>query len=156
MATIDELKDLLSQDIRQLETLADILYQEKDCLSTSDIRKLEALTGEKNTLLEQIRERAKLKIRLLVNMGFRPESGAPSRFIRSAGLADVHALWEDADKRLKACQELNHTNSRVVSHLQKRLSRLTDIFRGVAGHQKLYGAQGEQKAVSHSTILASA
>jgi len=156
MATIDELKDLLSQDVRQLETLADILQQEKACLSTSDVHKLEALTGEKNALLGEIRERAKLKIRLLVAMGFRPESGAPSRFILSAGLSDVHSLWEDADKRLKACQELNSTNGRVISHLQKRLSRLTDIFRGVSGHQKLYGAQGEQKAVSHSTILASA
>lgn len=156
MATIDELKDLLSQDIRQLETLAEVLRQEKACLSSSDIRKLEALTSEKDTLLSQIRERAKLKIRLLVAMGFRPDSGAPSHFIRSAGYGDVYALWEDADKRLKECQELNQTNGRVISHLQKRLSRLTDIFRGVAGHQKLYGAQGEQKAVSHSTILASA
>lgn len=156
MARIDELKDLLSQDIRQLETLADVLRQERACLSSSDVRKLETLTSEKNTLLGQIRERAKQKIRLLVAMGFRPESGAPSRFIRSAGLSDVYILWEDADQRLKKCQELNQANGRVISHLQKRLSRLTDIFRGVTGHQKLYGAQGEQKAVSHSTILASA
>ena len=42
MAAIDELKDLLSQDIRQLESLADVLQQEKACLSTSDIRKLES------------------------------------------------------------------------------------------------------------------
>ncbi|WP_420391091.1 flagella synthesis protein FlgN [Marinobacter sp.] len=156
MAAIDELKDLLSQDIRQLESLADVLQQEKACLSTSDIRKLETLTGEKNTLLGQIRDRAKLKIRLLVSMGFRPENGAPSRFILSAGLSDVYDLWQGADERLKTCHQLNSNNGRVVSHLQKRLSRLTDIFRGVAGHQTLYGAQGEQKAVSHRTVLASA
>lgn len=156
MAAIDELKDLLSQDIRQLESLADILQQEKSCLSTSDIPRLETLTAEKNTLLGQIRDRAKLKIRLLVSMGFRPENGEPSRFILSAGLSDVHALWRGADDRLKVCHKLNSNNGRVVNHLQKRLSRLTDIFRGVAGHQTLYGAQGEQKAVSHRTILASA
>lgn len=156
MAAIDELKDLLSEDIRQLDTLADVLRQEKTCLSSSDIRKLETLTGEKNALLEQIRERAKRKIRVLVAMGFRPDSGAPSRFIASAGLPDLYALWEDADRRLKDCQQMNQVNGRVISHLQKRLSRLTDIFRGVSGHQKLYGAQGEQKTVSHSTILASA
>ncbi len=156
MTAIDELKDLLAEDIRQLDTLADILNQEKAYLSSSDIRNLDALTREKNSLLEQIRESAKRKIRLLVAMGFRPESGEPSRFIRNAGLPDLLALWQDADRRLRTCQEMNHTNGRVISHLQKRLSRLTDIFRGVAGHQKLYGAQGEQKAVSHSTILASA
>ncbi len=156
MAAFDELKDLLAEDIRQLETLADVLNQEKACLSSSDVRQLESLTCEKNRLLEQIRDSAKRKIRLLVNMGFRPDSGEPSRFIRSAGLPDLLELWEDADRRLRSCQEMNQTNGIVISHLQKRLSRLTDIFRGVAGHQKLYGAQGEQKAVSHSTILASA
>lgn len=156
MAAIDELKELLAGDIRQLDILADILNQEKTCLSNSDVRKLGSLTSEKNTLLEQIRESAKRKIRLLVAMGFRPDSGEPSRFIRSAGLPDLLALWEEADRRLKNCQEVNQINGRVISHMQKRLSRLTDIFRGVSGHQKLYGAQGEQKAVSHSTILASA
>ncbi|NMT64828.1 flagella synthesis protein FlgN [Marinobacter orientalis] len=156
MAAIDELKDLLAEDIRKLDTLADVLNQEKSCLSSSDVSKLETLTGEKNRLLEQVRESAKRKIRLMVAMGFRPDSGEPSRFIRSAGLPDLVALWEDADRRLRACQAINQSNGRVISHLQKRLSRLTDIFRGVSGHQKLYGAQGEQKAVSHSTILASA
>lgn len=156
MAAIDELKDLLAEDIRQLASLADMLQQEKTCLSNSDIRKLETLTGEKNALMEQIRERAKRKIRVLVAMGYRPESGAPSKFIRSAGLPDLFAVWQEADKHLKDCQRMNQVNGRVISHLQKRLSRLTDIFRGVSGHQKLYGAQGEQKAVSHSTILASA
>jgi flagella synthesis protein FlgN len=156
MAAIDELKELLAGDIRQLDMLADILNQEKACLAKADVRKLESLTSEKNTLLEQIRESAKRKIRLLVAMGFRPDSGEPSRFIRSAGLPDLLALWEEADNRLRNCQEVNQTNGRVISHMQKRLSRLTDIFRGVSGHQKLYGAQGEQKAVSHSTILASA
>ncbi|MGK0526131.1 MAG: flagella synthesis protein FlgN, partial [Pseudomonadales bacterium] len=32
MAAIDDLKNLLSQDIRQLENLVEILRQEKSCL----------------------------------------------------------------------------------------------------------------------------
>jgi flagella synthesis protein FlgN len=40
--------------------------------------------------------------------------------------------------------------------LQKRLARLTDIFRGGAGQQKLYGAKGEQTSMTSRSILASA
>ena len=156
MAAIDDLKTLLSQDISQLETLADVLGKEKTCLANSDLRQLDALTREKNDLLGAVRERAKQKIRTLVQMGYRPESGEPSRFIRSAGFSDLFELWQEADQKLRTCQTLNQTNGRVISHLQKRLSRLTDIFRGATGQQKLYGAQGQQTPVSSSTVLASA
>ncbi|MGM0769889.1 MAG: flagella synthesis protein FlgN [Pseudomonadota bacterium] len=156
MAAIDELNNLLSQDIRQLQTLADLLEQEKSCLASSDMRALETITAEKNAVLEQVRARAKQKIHHLVAIGYRPESGAPSRFIRSAGLTELAELWAQANERLTFCQELNRNNGRVISHLQKRLTRLTDIFRGASSQQKLYGAHGEQTGVSNRTILASA
>ncbi|WP_417519056.1 flagella synthesis protein FlgN [Marinobacter sp.] len=156
MAAIDDLKNLLSLDIRQLDSLADILQKENACLSGSDAKALETLTREKNALLGEIRERAKQKIRTLVAMGFRPDSGEPSRFIRSAGLDDLYTLWQKADKKLRECHTLNENNGRIINHLQKRLTRLTDIFRGASGQQKLYGAKGQQTTVSSRTVLASA
>lgn len=89
-------------------------------------------------------------------MGFRPDSGEPSRFIRSAGLNDLHTLWQQAETKLRECQALNENNGRIINHLQKRLARLTDIFRGASGQQKLYGAKGQQTTVSNRTVLASA
>ncbi|SOB75709.1 flagella synthesis protein FlgN [Marinobacter sp. LV10R510-11A] len=156
MAAIDVLKNLLSLDIRQLETLADTLHKEKSCLSGSDTKTLDTLTQEKNTVLGEIRERAKQKIHLLVAMGFRPDSGEPSRFIRSAGLNDLYTLWQEADAKLRECHILNENNGRILNHLQKRLTRLTDIFRGASGQQKLYGAKGQQTTVSSRTVFASA
>lgn len=156
MAAIDDLKNLLSLDIRQLDTLTDILKNEKTCLSGSDTKALDTLTREKNAVLGEIRERAKQKIRTLVAMGFRPDSGDPSRFIRSAGLDELHALWQEADSKLRECHILNENNGRIINHLQKRLTRLTDIFRGASGQQKLYGAKGQQTTVSSRTVLASA
>ncbi|MBB5320404.1 flagella synthesis protein FlgN [Marinobacter oulmenensis] len=156
MAAIDDLKQLLQEDIRQLDNLTDVLSREKTTLSSSDISELQGITSEKNAILEAIRERAKRKIHLLVSMGYKPTAGAPSRFIRAAGMDDLYQLWQQADEKLRACQSLNQNNGRVVGHLQKRLGRLTDIFRGASSQQKLYGAKGEQTRVSSSTVLASA
>lgn len=156
MAAIDDLKHLLSEDVRQLETLSDLLKSEKDCLATSDLKSLHSLTAEKNQILGQVRERAKQKIHALVAIGFRPEAGEPSRFIRSAGFTELYNLWKQADSGLRQCQELNRHNGRVVGHLQTRLNRLTDIFRGSSGQQKLYGAKGQQTSVSSRNVLASA
>lgn len=156
MAAIDELKHLLKEDLNGLRQLADILATEKDALATSDLRAIETLTQDKNALLGQIRERAKQKIHALVAMGYKPENGDPSRFIRSAGLADLTGLWLTVDQELKACHALNSINSRVVGHLQQRLTRLTDIFRGSAGQAKLYGASGQQTSLGQRNSLASA
>lgn len=156
MANIDELKSLLEQDIQQLTTLSDLLAQEKSLLSGADVKSLASVTHEKNHCLSQIRERAKAKIRLLVAMGFRPDQGEPSRFLRSAGMHELVNLWQQASEQLKHCQSLNQANSCVVSHLQKRLARLTEIIRGATGQDKLYGAKGQEQAVSHRNVLASA
>ena len=37
----------------------------------------------------------KQKIRILVQLGYRPESGEPSRFIRRAGFSELFQLWQD-------------------------------------------------------------
>lgn len=156
MSNIEKLKELLSQDIDQLQTLKEILVREKALLSQSDVKELAAVTQDKNNHLGQIRERAKVKIRLLVAMGFSPDKGEPSRFLKSAGMTDLVELWSQASSVLEDCQALNRTNGRIISHLQKRLSKLTEIFRGVSGQDKLYGAKGQEEAVTHSSILASA
>lgn len=156
MASIVDLKDLLSRDVQQLEQLTNILRKEKSCLSSSDLSKLQELTAEKNQLLDQLRERARQKIRVLVAIGYQPDKGTPSRFIQSTGQAELYELWKRADQQMQECKTLNQNNGRVISHLQKRLSRLTSIFRGAAGQQKLYGAKGECTTVSGTNILASA
>ncbi|WP_372963907.1 flagella synthesis protein FlgN [Marinobacter sp.] len=156
MAAIDELKTLLCEDLRQLDILADLLIREKQVLSSPDINPLQEITEQKSRLLGDIRERARQKIHLLVSLGYRPDSGEPSRFIRAGGMDELYQLWKSADQKLRECQAINHNNGRVVGHLQKRLARVTDIFRGASAQQKLYGSQGQQTSVSSRTILASA
>jgi len=156
MASIIDLKDLLSRDVQQLEELESILRKEKTCLSSSDISQLQALTAQKQQLLDQLRERARQKIRVLVAIGYQPDKGTPSRYIQSTGQTELYELWKQADRQMQECKTQNQNNGRVISHLQKRLSRLTSIFRGAAGQQKLYGAKGECTEVSGTNILASA
>ncbi|MCH8497179.1 MAG: flagellar protein FlgN [Marinobacter sp.] len=156
MSTIDDLITLLNQDCNALNILHDLLMQEKDLLRDGEAAGLESLTKEKSVLLEQVREQAKSKIRLLVQMGYRPELGSPSRYIQSSGIAPLMEAWQAAEAALASCQDLNSVNSRVVTHLQQRLGRLTDIIRGSSGQAKLYGASGEQTSIGQRNKLASA
>ncbi len=156
MSSIIDLKELLSRDVQQLQELTDILRKERSCLSSSDLSELQGLTTQKNQILDQIRDRARQKIRVLVALGYQPDKASPSRFIQSTGQTELFELWKQADRQMQECKTLNQNNGRVISHLQKRLSRLASIFRGATGQQKLYGAKGECTTVSGTNILASA
>ncbi len=156
MAAIDTLKLLLAEDIRQLDQLASLLAEEKTFLAGQDVKALEPITQQKDALLKTLRDRAKQKIHLLVEMGYRPNSGTPSQFILASGMEALISPWTEAERKLKTCQSLNSVNGRVLANLQKRLTRLSDIFRGTTGQQKLYGASGQQTSVNQRTILASA
>ena len=156
MSAVQELKQLLENDIHQLRQLMELMEEESRVLRSRDVKALEPLASRKGKLLDDVRNRAREKVHLLVKIGYRPDQGEPSRFIRSAGLADLASLWGDAQQLLDQCQNINRRNSRTVSHLQKRLARLTDIFRGSSSQQKLYGASGQQTSVGQRNILASA
>ena len=154
--TIESLKKRLTSDTQDLKTLKSLLEQEKDLLAGNQIPALESITVQKNDLLNRIRESARQKIHLLVQMGFRPDQGEPSQFIQSLGDESLSVCWEGAHQALLDCQFHNEVNGRIVSHLQRRISRLSDIIRGKDMQPALYGSSGKQQRLGGGHILASA
>lgn len=155
--TIDGLKSLLRKDEANLEQLLTVLESEHQALAINDMTALENATSEKDALLKAIRERAKRKIRLLVDLGYRPDSGqAPSEFLREiSNDQELLARWEQAQTQLDQCQRKNAVNGRILGHLQRRVTRISDIIRGADRNQSLYSSGGETRSLNHSHVLAS-
>ncbi|MDX5298663.1 MAG: flagellar protein FlgN [Gammaproteobacteria bacterium] len=151
-----QLKQLLEQDLVTLSQLQATLADERKALDSRDTAVLQKITHDKDALLNQLRERARSKVCTLVNIGYRPEKGHPGDFIRASGVRPLIDLWEQAERGLRDVQFQNEVNGRVIGHLQRRLARLADIMRGKAQQPKLYGAQGQERSVGHTSVLASA
>lgn len=156
-ATVEGLKTLLRKDEASLEQLLTVLESEHEALAGNDMTALENATSEKDEILQAIRERAKRKIRLLVDLGYRPDSGqVPSQFLKQiSGDDDLIQRWESAQAQLERCQQKNAVNGRIVGHLQRRVTRISDIIRGSDRNQSLYSSGGETQSVNHSHVLAS-
>ncbi|MEQ6884885.1 flagellar protein FlgN [Salicola sp. Rm-C-2C1-2] len=157
--TFETLDQLLRKDEANLNRLAEVLEQEHRALASNAMEQLEQATSEKNELLDALRDRAKQKIRLLAQIGYHPDSGqAVSDFLRDQAGADSALMerWEAAQKQLSECQHRNAVNGRILSHLQRRLSRVSDIIRGADQQQALYGSTGESRNLTHSQVFASA
>lgn len=157
--TFETLDQLLKKDEANLGRLAEVLEEEHRALASNAMEQLEQATSEKNGLLDALRDRAKQKIRLLAQLGYRPDSGrAVSDFLREQAGADSALMkrWEAAQERLSECQHRNAVNGRILGHLQRRLSRVSDIIRGADQQQALYGSAGESRNLTHSQVFASA
>ncbi len=155
-ATLDQ---LLREDEANLARLAGVLDEEHTALADNDMETLERATSEKNDLLSALRERARKKIHLLAQLGYRPDSGqAASTFLREKAGADSSIMerWHSAQKQLSECQHRNAVNGRILGHLQRRLSRISDIIRGADQKQSLYGSAGESRSLTDSHVFASA
>ncbi|XOZ34307.1 flagella synthesis protein FlgN [Halomonadaceae bacterium KBTZ08] len=157
--TFDTLDQLLRKDEANLNRLAEVLEQEHQALAGNEMAQLEQATREKNELLDALRDRAKQKIRVLAQLGYRPDSGqAISDFLRNQAGAQSTLMkrWEEAQQQLGECQHRNEVNGRILGHLQRRLSRISDIIRGADQQQSLYGSTGEARSLTHSHVFASA
>ena len=155
--TVEGLKALLRKDEANLDQLLTVLESEHEALAGNDMTALENATAQKDEILQAIRERAKRKIRLLVELGYRPDSGqAPSLFLKQiSDDDDLIERWKRAQDQLEHCQQKNAVNGRILGHLQRRVTRISDIIRGADRNQSLYGSGGQAQSVNHSHVLAS-
>lgn len=155
--TIDGLKSLLRKDEANLEQLLKVLETEHQALAENDMETLEQATAEKDAILKAIRERAKRKIHLLAELGYRPHSEqAPSEFLQNlSGDEVLIERWHNAQQQLARCQHKNAVNGRILGHLQRRVTRISDIIRGADRNQTLYGSAGQTQSLNHSNVLVS-
>ena len=80
----------------------------------------------------------------------------PSQFLKQiSGDDDLIQRWHNAQDRLERCQQKNAVNGRIVGHLQRRVTRISEIIRGSDRNQSLYSSGGETQSVNHSHVLAS-
>lgn len=156
MTPTQHLEQLLNEDSLLLSKLLAAIAEERLAMEARKIEKLQPITENKNTLLNELRERARIRIRALVGIGYRPDKGHPGDYVLALGIPGLSSSWQTAASLLKEVHFQNEINGRVIGHLQRRLSRITDIVRGTAQQPRLYGAHGQERAISHSSILASA
>ncbi len=156
--SIDELKSLLKRDLANLDQLEKTLDTEHEALSQNDMEGLDEARVQKDDLLKAIRERAKRKIHILVNLGYRPDSGrSASGFLQEeTGDEGLISTWLEAQEKLETCQRRNAVNGRIINHMQRRLTRISDIIRGSNPNQSLYGSGGETRSLNASNVLTTA
>lgn len=152
----EELKQLLKQDIVDLESLKILLDQEKITLTTRNTDKINQLAQHKSQTVSQLETRAKMKAKLMASSGLELRPGQVEVKLSTLNDPELMALWKESRDQLSSCQEQNAVNGNIISQSRQRVNKLMMIIRGQNKTQHLYGQQGKAQTYNSSQRIGEA
>lgn len=153
------LQQLLESDRQQLDTLAELLLAEKNCLEKRDLDQLNTLLPRKQTVLASIESNDHLRRKLLVQAGVPAEQTNLThlkRLLGKGGQNEFTALLDRIESRLQQCRELSEVNSIIVHRSRLNTQRALSILRGPATLEGLYTSHGNKLGGNEQRDLGSA
>ncbi len=142
---ISELKATLHQDISNLDTLSELLNEEKAQLRVRNSKAIDAISKRKTELVKQIEVSAKHKAKLFSASGLGIRPGQVTGAIHALGDEELSSLWRTSREKLESCKEMNHINGTVISRSLQRTQKLMSIIRGQGKSPNLYGQSGKEQ-----------
>lgn len=151
-----QLKLLLEKDLTDISNLRATLKEEATALKERNTDHINHLAKNKGTLVKQIEDRARAKVKLITASGAKIEAGKVKIGIDALGDPDLSRLWNDSLIQLDECKQLNQVNGLVIERSRARNQKIMDIVRGQHSKPKLYGNTGTEQAYSSATSIAKA
>lgn len=142
----EQLKNLLRQDIVDLDTLKKLLDQEKQTLTTRNTDQISLLSKHKTQTVQQLESRGKIKARLIAESGLRIKPGHVEEKLQTLNDDDLVNLWQTSREKMQQCKDTNQVNGSIISRSLQRTNKLMTIIRGQNKTQNLYGQQGKEQS----------
>ena len=155
-ALCTQLKLLLEKDLTDISNLRATLKEEANALKERDSEKINHLARNKGTLVKQIEDRARAKVKLITASGAQIEAGKVKSGIEALGDPELANLWNESLAQLDDCKQLNQINGLVIERSRARNQKIMDLVRGQHAKPKLYGNKGAEQAYSSATSIAKA
>ena len=155
-ALCTQLKLLLEKDLTDISNLRATLKEEANALKERDSEKINHLARNKGTLVKQIEDRARAKVKLITASGAQIEAGKVKSGIEALGDPELANLWNESLAQLDDCKQLNQINGLVIERSRARNQKIMDLVRGQHAKPKLYGNKCAEQAYSSATSIAKA
>lgn len=155
-ALCKQLLQLLDKDINDLEQLDATLDKEAEALRTRDSEQINQLAKLKASLVKQVEDRARAKVKLITASGAPIKAGQVKQGIDALGDQALSERWQLSLDRLADCQQKNQVNGLVIQRSKQRNETIMDMIRGKHQKPKLYGQKGSEQRYASSNRIAKA
>ena len=153
----EQIQKMLALDSAAIEQLIQLLQQEQEELPNRDHARLSQIVEQKNALLDQLGQHAKLRQHQLHTLGLSTNAEGWDLFLQRNSLTlHMRSEWQALQARFAECQTLNEINGKIIARSRKTLDHLLNLVRGKTASANLYSANGAavQQSYSHSITKA--
>ena len=140
--------ELLSVELSLLQSLKDLMLDEKKAVEDNQVDKLIPIAEDKQLLLEQV-EKASNTRQLFLNKHASGQSGLDrlNSFIsQSSASSQLRMQFDSVQEALQDCKNLNDTNAKIIAISQRNVERNLNILKGVDNDAMVYTANGSTEA----------
>ncbi len=157
--SMDGFLQLIRNGIRSAHELLTLLQQENSALRDDDLDTFLALAQQKKEKIAALETIDQQRATMLQAAGLTDDEQGTATFL-SQGSERCIALpqqWGEFLNALKACQQQNETNGRMIYARQHQLQQALNILRGQFGEEELsYDQQGKPTKATGTTPIAKA
>jgi flagellar biosynthesis protein FlgN len=155
-----DLQKLLEKDRQQLDSLSELLLEEKACLEKRDLERLNVLLQKKQLVLGNLEQDDHARRQLLAKAGLKDDQTSLPNLRKLLSRSPDHLplaeLIESIESRLQHCRELTETNNIIVHRSRINTQKALGILRGSSPLTNLYTSHGGTTGSNEKRNLGSA
>jgi flagellar biosynthesis/type III secretory pathway chaperone len=151
-----KLKELLKQDLTNLQHLHQTLELELEAFGKSESSAFQNIISKKNEYIGAVESCAIEKAKLLSESGLDIHPGQVEKTLLKLPDPELHELWAQVKNQYTICQNQNEINGKVATHSLNRVQKMMFILRGQSESPSLYSNKGNQTSLSTQQTIAQA
>lgn len=144
--------DGLDDEIKESNTLLQLLKDEQDVLIRADVEELARLTEEKNKSIARMAELAQRRHRVLAATGFEASEAGMKVWLKSAAPAAAR-MWTSLLDVARQAKEQNRINGLLIGKHMARTQAALNILHGGQQAGNMYGPNGQSTGQAGSRKL---
>ena len=152
---------ILKRNKEILETLLELLTQERVVFGTLNSHKIQEISQAKKDAIDELDELGKKQHKILCKFGVinprKPVPGAFKTWLSEQDATDeTRILVEECENLLIECKGKNFANERILSSVRRRNQAMLEILKGQNKKHRVYTASGDSRPISSKHIIGSA
>ena len=157
--TAHDVLQSLNEDKVDLQTMLELLKQERSALEQRDHQAVQTLSEQKGPVVERLEQRNTARQARLLPHQPAPDAASWRQAIESlessSGLP-LLGVWNDVESALHDCRTSLQINEKIVGGMQNSVNQFLNTLRGEIGAGQTYSASGKASTFTDTKNFTSA
>ena len=145
--SLEAMQIMIEKDKLVSEKLVNLLKKEAAVIKQKNYESLNDILSKKTPLLDQLKHHADIRRQWLTSLFKVTNETHWQTFMTSFERPELSEQWEEVNRNINRCKELNEINGLLISRGQKTYEQLLFLLKGGNRQSDIYTAKGNKQSI---------